>query len=190
MNSKVNEINITLHRPCQQFSLTLIINGNIDISQPVQDGLHLSYAGSKHLLLNYMYFFENLLRYDNSTESSFSVNKSSDSSSDLSVKIASQDSPLNVLRIKSPDKLILGKLNINYLPNKVDELKDLVCGAIDVLVLTESFIEGYSPPFCLDRNRNGDGLLVYIREDMPCKSPTKYTLPEDIESLFIEINLP
>ena len=54
-----------------------------------------------------------------------------------------------------------------------------VQGNIDILVLTETkldssfssnqfILEGYSKPFRLDRNRNG-GLLVYIREDIPCK---------------------
>ena len=31
------------------------------------------------------------------------------------------------------------------------------------------FLDGYSVPFRLDRNGNGDGILLYIREDRPSK---------------------
>ena len=71
---------------------------------------------------------------------------------------------------------------------------------VDILVLTETkldnsfptnqfLIEGYSKPFRLDRSRNGVGLLVYIREDIPCKELKSYSFAEDIEGIFIEINL-
>ena len=30
-------------------------------------------------------------------------------------------------------------------------------------------IKVYSTPFRLDRNQNGGGLLLYVREDIPCK---------------------
>ena len=40
----------------------------------------------------------------------------------------------------------------------------------------------------LDRNRNGGGIFVYVREDIPTKILTKHNLPEDIEGIFLEIN--
>ena len=57
-------------------------------------------------------------------------------------------------------------------------MKFLLQEKVDILVLTETklsdsftsnhfLIEGYSKPFRLDRNRNGRGLLVYIKEDIP-----------------------
>ena len=49
-------------------------------------------------------------------------------------------------------------------------------------------IDGYSEPFRLDRNCNGGGLLIYIREDIPSKQLFDYSLPDDIEGLFIELN--
>ena len=78
------------------------------------------------------------------------------------------------------DKLIFGNFNINFISSKVDQMKVLLQGNIDILVLTETKLDssfssnqfilgGYSKPFRLDRNRNGGGLLVYIREDIPCK---------------------
>ena len=50
-------------------------------------------------------------------------------------------------------------------------------------------IKGYSEPYRLDRNRNGGGVLIYIREDIPSKNLISHTLPSDIEGLFIELNL-
>ena len=44
------------------------------------------------------------------------------------------------------------------------------------------------PPFLLDRIPNGGGLLVYMKEDIPCKLMKKHTLPEDTKCLFTKIN--
>ena len=40
------------------------------------------------------------------------------------------------LRTKSPERFIIGNLNINSLPNKFEQLKDTVLKYVDVLVLT------------------------------------------------------
>ena len=98
------------------------------------------------------------------------------------------------------DKLIFGNFIINSISSKFDQMKVLLQGNIDILVLTETklessfssnqfILEGYSKPFRLDRNRNGGGLLVYLREDIPCKEPKLHSFNEDIECIFIEINL-
>ena len=50
-------------------------------------------------------------------------------------------------------------------------------------------IKGYSTPFRLDRNQNGEGLLLYVREDIPCQILKEYTPEKRIENLFVEINL-
>ena len=52
---------------------------------------------------------------------------------------------------------------------------------------TEQFhIHGFSEPYKFDRNSNGGGILLYIRENIPSKLIlTKIT----IEGFFIEINL-
>ena len=50
-------------------------------------------------------------------------------------------------------------------------------------------MEGYSTPYRLDRNRNGRGVMIYVREDIPSKKLMKHNLPDDIDGLFIEINL-
>ena len=103
------------------------------------------------------------------------------------------DTPLLLknLKLKNTNRLILRHLNINSVVGKFD---------IDILVLAEtkidsSFpnaqfrIDGFSTPFRLDRNRFGGGALIYVREDIPCKPLTKHFLPDDIEGIFVEINL-
>ena len=70
-------------------------------------------------------------------------------------------------------------------------MKFLLQGKVDILVLTETkldnsfptnqfLIEGYSEPF---------RLLVYIREVIPCEKLKSHSFAEDIEGIFIEINL-
>ena len=47
-------------------------------------------------------------------------------------------------------------------------------------------IHGYSEPYRLDKNGNGGGILVFIREDIPTKLIDSQM---KIEGFFIEINL-
>ena len=94
----------------------------------------------------------------------------------------------------------MGHLNIDLIVGKLDKLKVFIVNNIDILVLTEtkmdsSFpnaefrIDGFSAPFRFDRNRFGDGVLIYVREDINCKQLTKHILPDEIEGIFDEINL-
>ena len=50
-------------------------------------------------------------------------------------------------------------------------------------------IEGYSEPYRIDRNRNGGGVLIYIRVDIASKPLTDHKLPHNIEGIFVELNL-
>ena len=50
-------------------------------------------------------------------------------------------------------------------------------------------IEGFSTTYRLDRDRNGGGILIYVREDIPSRLLTLHDFPYDIEGLFVEINL-
>ena len=64
---------------------------------------------------------------------------------------------IKTLRKKNSEKVILGNLNINSLPNKFEQLKETVLKYVDVLVLTETklddsfpqaqfLVEGFSEP--------------------------------------------
>ena len=55
----------------------------------------------------------------------------------------------------------------------------MVKGKVDIIVITESKLDhtfldssfrisGYNKPFRKNRNRNGGGILVFIRDDIPC----------------------
>ena len=102
-------------------------------------------------------------------------------------------------RIEHVNNVIIGNLNINSFLNKFDELKVPVNGMLNILIITETklddtfpvsqfHIDGFSKPYRLDRNRNGGGVIIYVREDIPSKILTKHVLPTDIEALFIELN--
>ena len=71
---------------------------------------------------------------------------------------------------------------------------------VNVLVITETkidsrfpssqvMIEGFSMPYRCDRNRLGEGVIVYVHDDIPNKQLIKHMLPEYIEGVFVEVNL-
>ena len=50
-------------------------------------------------------------------------------------------------------------------------------------------MSAFCKPYRLDRCSNGGGLLLYIREDIPSCLYTEYKPPENVECLFVEINV-
>ena len=59
--------------------------------------------------------------------------------SNKSINVTSPDLLFEIkkARIRNPNKIIIGNLNINSLPNKFEQLKDIVMQHIDILVLTD-----------------------------------------------------
>ena len=99
-------------------------------------------------------------------------------------------SVLTKTRIENINNDIIGNLNINSFPEKFDNLKALVTGMVDILIITEAklnntfsvsqfHINGYSKPYRLDRNRNGGGIIIYVREDIPNRMLTKHNFPDN-----------
>ena len=87
--------------------------------------------------------------------------------------------------------------NFYSIRNKFDFLAHQVKGNIDILMISETkldesfppsqfFLDGYMVPFRLDRNGNGGGILLYIRDDLPSKL---LSINKNIEGFFVEINL-
>ena len=120
--------------------------------------------------------------------------------------LGSASSNWNSRNVKDYDKnssdprLVIGNPNINSMSNKFDNLKLITQGKIDILVITETKTDStfplnqfsmqcYSKPYRFDRNRNGGGVFIYVREDIPSRELKIHNTPEDIESIFIEINL-
>ena len=107
---------------------------------------------------------------------------------------------LKNLKIKNSNGLALGNLNINTINNKFDQLQHIIKNNVDVLVVTEmkldsSFpngqfsINGFARPLRRDRNKNGGGVMIFVKDDIPTKEIKINFLPSDIECLFIEMNI-
>ena len=107
---------------------------------------------------------------------------------------------LQSIRIDNLKNVIIGQLNINSLRNKFHALVEIMHGNLDVLVITETkldhtfpenqfLIPGYKKPYRKDRNKNGGGVMVYVREDIPSDILLKHKIQENIEAIFVEINL-
>ena len=137
--------------------------------------------------------------------SSLNYNSLNDNVSNLCNK-ENEDDPLQILKklkIKNLNRLIIGQLNINSIRNKFESLKLLIKGNIDILIITESkldntfplqqfAIEGYSLPFRLDREiggAEGGGVIIYVRDDIPCRELTHGIADNNIEGIFLEIDL-
>ena len=93
---------------------------------------------------------------------------------------------LKEIRVKNVNRIIIGALNINSLSGKIEQLKVIIGNYLDVLIIGETkldpsfptdqfLIPGYCKPYRLDRNRNGGGLVIYIREDIPAKNSISIT---------------
>ena len=105
---------------------------------------------------------------------------------------------LKSLRCNNLNKLVFAHLNINSIRNKFELLSVQVKGNVDALMISETkidgsfpignfLIHGFSPPYRLDRDSKGGGIMLYLREDIPLNLlPTD---KEPIESLYIELNL-
>ena len=76
-------------------------------------------------------------------------------------------------------------------------VSELIKPFVDIFMISETklddsfpegqlFIDGYDTPFRYDRNGNGGGILLYIREDIPAK--VIYCDFSTPESFFVEIN--
>ena len=84
---------------------------------------------------------------------------------------------LKALRSDNSNKLIFAHININSMRNKFESLSTQVKGNIDVLMVSETkvddsfpvgnfVIDGFSTPYRLDRDSNGGGIMLYVREDI------------------------
>ena len=79
-------------------------------------------------------------------------------------------------------------------------LEELIKDKTDIFLITKTkldssfpsrqfVIKGYSTPFRLNRNQNGGGLLLYVRENIPCNNLKEYTSGKPNKNRFVEISL-
>ena len=83
--------------------------------------------------------------------------------------------------------------------NKFEFLSTQVKGNIDVLMVSETkidytfpvgnfVIDGFSTPYRLDRDSNGGGIILHVREDIP-SNLLATDEKNHIESFYVELNL-
>ena len=108
-------------------------------------------------------------------------------------------SNLHKVRIENPSRITFEQISFNSIRNKFDLLMNIIKNEIDILMISETKIDnsfpisqftmtGYSIPFRLDRTSHGSGILLFVREDIPCKI-IKTDCDADFEGIFVEINL-
>ena len=110
--------------------------------------------------------------------------------------------PLTFLRhvkLKNVNRLVVGHLNINSVRNKFPPLVNLIKGNIDIFVLTETKIDSSFPfiqfdidgytQYRLDRKIDAGGIIIYIRDDIPCREIKIQTHSFNMEGIFLELNL-
>ena len=107
---------------------------------------------------------------------------------------------LKVARSQSPNQISIALLNINFLRNKFEIRKETITNKVDILLISETKLDscfllkqfrkdGFTTPYRLGRNQIGGGITVYIREEIPSKSLTEIKLDNEMENIFIGINL-
>ena len=116
----------------------------------------------------------------------------------ISIEKTSLDSfnDLKNIRKKNFDRLIIAQMNINSLRNKFEFLVEIIKNNVDILLVSETKIDSSFPntqfyiigytTYRLDRNLNGGGLLLYVKDDIPS---SMLNLNLSIEGFFIEINV-
>ena len=83
--------------------------------------------------------------------------------------------------------------------NKFESLSTQAKGNIDVLMVSETkidgsfpvdnfVIDGFSTPYRLDRGSNGGGIMLYVREDIP-SNLLATDEKNHIESFYVELNM-
>ena len=94
----------------------------------------------------------------------------------------------------------MGLLNINSIRNKLHALATIIHGHIDILIITETKVDhtfpksqfripGFKTPYRKDRDQDGGGVMIFVREDISSDTLSKHTIDANIEILFIEVNL-
>ena len=110
-------------------------------------------------------------------------------------KTQEQDS---ISKLQNKVHVITGTLNINFLASKFDESILVLSGIFDILIVKEIkldntfhtsqfYIESFSMPYRLDRNRNGGGLPM-SKNTFPLKSLQDIICPKILKESFVEIN--
>ena len=145
-------------------------------------------------------FAKNLLHHINRTDWSFFpydlVTVDECFSNALEKAKSGKNPSLQTIRKDDLNKLSFAHLNINSNWNKFEFLADIIKDNIDILIISETkvddsfpdgqfFLDDFRTPFGLDRNRNGEGIMLFIRNEIPAKVAS--TDDRTIESCYVEL---
>ena len=94
--------------------------------------------------------------------------------------------------------MVFGDININFLQNKFEQIREFCKDNLDILLITETkldissfpsaqiHIPGYYSPYSLDRSSQEGGILLYIRKYIPSKLLVT-GFEGRVEAIFIQI---
>ena len=95
--------------------------------------------------------------------------------------------------------MIIDHLNINSVRNKFSSLQLTDLSKTDILLLSESKIDGSFPDsqffaecskmYCKDRTKTGGELLLYVNENLPGKIISSYNFKENSKTILFEFSV-
>ena len=125
-----------------------------------------------------------------------------DSGKELAQSPVANDGTVNFLhqqRLKYAENLIICHLNINSIRNKFFDLKELILSDRDICLISVTELDDSSQDqqfhvnrykmFCKDPNKFGGGLLLFVKENIPCKALNPFRFSEECEIISIDFNI-
>ena len=109
-------------------------------------------------------------------------------------------SQLRGIKFKNINNPILAYINVNSIRNKHSDLFSIIDSNVEIVTIAETkldcsfpsaqfIVDGYSAPYRKDRNANGGGLLVYIKEGIPsCELKNYPPMSNLFDVIVTEIN--
>ena len=96
--------------------------------------------------------------------------------------------------------MIISYLNMNFIRNKLKNLKILISDSVDILCIAESKVyelllnnkttlEGFKKPYQLDVTESSGVLLIYVYASLISKIINYYDFQKDIQCITIELNI-
>ena len=85
------------------------------------------------------------------------------------------------------NRLAIGHLNLNCFLHKFNSLDIFMISETELeQIFPESqfLMDGFTPPYRVDKNRNGDGIALYDREDIPSRQISFKSDDKDKEYFF------
>ena len=125
-----------------------------------------------------------------------------DSGKELAQSPVANDGTVNFLhqqRLKHAKNLIIGHLNINSSRNKFLDFKELILSDTDICLISETKLDDSFPDqefhingykrFRKDRNKFLGGLILFVKENVPCKVLNTFRFSEECEIISIDFSI-